>query len=510
MFANSMSANADLTAPVDTVVVGAGSAGCVVAARLAADPRHRVTLVEAGPDFGPIDSGRWPAALLDATCDAMDSHGWGFPGGISATRGKVVGGCSAINGCGILAGLDQDYDAWSEHAPGWSTAALAPYLERAEIAIGAHVCDIEDLDPWRRRFYDGALELGAAVRPRFDRGGAGDGIGPIAMNVVGNMRFNAAFAYLDSVRRCPNLEIAADALADRVVFDGRRALGIEVIAPGGRRTIRARRVVICAGAYASPALLVRSGIGPPRLLADLGIELVSPLPGVAEGLRDHPLVDVPLLASTALRERSSEHARRAPAIAQVLLRQGRPSIPWELQLGPWSTDLLGEDGELVPFGYCGITATLATPQSLGRVVISSRDPAVLPAVEHGFLTDRAGEDVARLAAGVALARELAATASISQVARLVPENAALEGAALNAWISSEVEGNFHPVGTCRMGTPRDPLAVVDGVGRVIGVDGLRVIDASILPGLPRANTHLTVLAVAERLAEDLQRDDGPG
>jgi choline dehydrogenase len=505
-----MRANADLRPPVDAVVVGAGSAGCVVAARLTADPRHRVALIEAGPDFGTIDSGRWPAALLDASRDAMDAHGWGFPGGVSATRGKVVGGCSAINGCGILAGLDEDYDAWSQHAPEWSAETLAPYLARAEQAIGAQVSEIDDLDPWRRRFYDGAIEFGVAARPRFDSGGAGDVIAPIAMNVVGAVRFNAAFAYLDPVRSCPNLEIVADTLADRVVFDGARAIGIAVRTPGGERTIHAGRVVICAGTYASPAILVRSGIGPGPVLANLGIEARSVLPGVAEGLRDHPLVDVPLLASPALRERLSEHARGALRIAQVLLRQGRPGIPWELQVGPWSTDLVREDGELVPFGYCGITATLATPQSLGRVVVSSRDPAVLPAVEHGFLSDRDGADTARLADGVELARALASTASISEVASLVPQHTELRGPALYDWISAEVAGNFHPVGTCRMGTASDPLAVVDGAGRVIGVEGLRVIDASILPGLPRANTHLTVLAVAERLAEDLLPSSGDG
>lgn len=505
-----MSASSDLETPFDTVVVGAGSAGCVVAARLAADPRHRVALIEAGPDFGAIDSGRWPPALLDAAQDAMDTCGWGFPGGVSATRGKVVGGCSAINGCGILAGLDEDYDAWDVLAPGWSAATLRPYLERAERAIGARVADIADLDPWRRRFYDAALELGIAAWPRFDAGGEGDAVGPIAMNVVGGTRVNAAFAYLDPVRRRPNLEIVPDTLADRVAFDGRRAIGIDLQVPGGTRTLSARRIVICAGTYASPAILARSGIGEPRTLANLGIETRSPLLGVAEGLRDHPLVDVPLLASAPLRERSAAHARGASRIAQVLLRQGRQGVPWELQLGPWSTDLTREDGESVPYGYCGITATLATPRSLGRVVISSSDPAKLPTVEHGFLTDRDGVDVARLAAGIELARALASTTSISEVAGLLPAHAALNGAALHDWIRNEVGGNFHPVGTCRMGTLSDPMAVVDTVGRVFGVEGLRVIDASILPGLPRANTHLTVLAVAERLAEDLQRETGDG
>jgi choline dehydrogenase len=500
-----------LKSPVDTLVIGAGSAGCVVAARLAADARHRVALIEAGPDFGALDSGRWPAALLDASRDAMDSHGWGFPGGISATRGKVVGGCSAINGCGILAAMDEDYDEWSKHAPGWSASALAPYLERAERAIEAHVTEIADLDPWRRRFYEAARELGVPARARFDRGDpdGGDAVGPIAMNVVGTTRYNAAFAYLDPVRHYPNLEIAADMLADRVVFDGARAIGVTVRSAEGERTIHARRVVICAGTYASPALLVRSGIGAPDLLAKLGVELRSALPGVGEGLRDHPLVDVPLLASEELRERSLEHARGTHRIAQVLLRRGRPGIPWELQVGPWSSDLALEDGKPVPFGYCGITATLATPRSVGRVVISSSDPEQLPVVDHGFLTDPDGLDAVRLAEGVALARALAATKEISAVATLVPEHASLEGAALEDWIAKEVAGNFHPVGTCRMGARDDPTAVVDGNGRVYGVDGLRVIDASILPGLPRANTHLTVLAVAERLAEELRQEE-PG
>jgi choline dehydrogenase len=485
----------------DVIVVGAGSAGCVLAARLAAAGDRRVVLVEAGPDYGRADGRRWPADLLDASRDAMDSHVWGFPGGVAATRGKVVGGCSAINGCGILRARPDDYDAWDMAADGWSARTIAPYLARAERTMRARVTDVDDLDPWRRAFYEGAREVGLRTLGRFDDAGDDDGVGPIAMNVAGSTRISAAAAYLDPVRNRPNLSIVPDTLADRIVFEDGGAAGLIVHGSEGRREVRAGLVVLAAGAYASPAILVRSGIGPLPVLERLGIPAVRALPGVGEGLRDHPLVDVPLVPSESLARRLSGHASAGRAIAQVLLRAA-VTEPWELQLGPWASDL-GVGPRAAPFGHCGISVTLTTPRSSGRVRVTSSDPTVLPAVEHGFLNDGEGADARRLRAGVELAHRLARAPSIAAVAELAPQHAAVTRSAIGAWIEDVVEGNFHPVGTCRMGVDGDDGAVVDAAGRVFGVERLHVADASILPALPRANTHLTVLAVAERIADHL-------
>jgi choline dehydrogenase len=488
----------------NVVIVGGGSAGCVIAGRLSADPRRRVVLLEAGPDYGHYARGAWPPDILDAHADAMTSHSWGFPGGVAATRGRILGGCSSINGCGIVQGLAADYDAWSIADPAWSFETLQPYLRRARETIRTRLSREDDLEPWRQAFLIAAANSGVPQHSPFDEPMTAEGVGLVALNAVGSTRWNAAFAYVDPARARANLDIRSEVLVDRIAFEAGRVRGVSVIAAGSRITIPAAAVVLCAGTYASPAVLVRSGLGPHSDLTRLGIPVVRVLDGVGAGLRDHALVDVPFRARPALRERARAHLRSGRPAAQVLLKTSTPGTPWSLQLGPWHAT--SETCPTEPSDFCGIGVTITQPESIGRVIVRSADPAVLPVIEHNFLGDDDDRDAHTLLVGVGLARTLAAMDPIAGLADLESSHRQLVSSPdLLDWIRGCVQGNFHPIGTCRMGSRSDTMAVVDGTGAVHGINGLWLADASVFPRLPRANTHLTVLAVAERIAEHLDR-----
>ena len=495
------------TQQYDTVIVGGGSAGCVLANRLSADPSRRVIVLEAGPDYGPYAAGRWPADILDAHADSMTSHVWGFPGGVPATRGRILGGCSAINGCGIVQSLAEDYDAWSDADPSWSFAALEPYLLHARQSIRARPSRADDLEPWRHAFLTTAESAGFPRIDPYDGPEITHGVGLAAVNAVEAVRWNAAFAYIDPVRDRANLSIRAGALVDNVVVDGGRATGVNVVDADGRRSlVCGQHVVLAAGTYATPAILVRSGIGPADTLRDLGIGAVRVLEGVGRGLRDHPIVDVLLRPSEALRQASRTYRLAQRPAGQVLLKAAAAAgDPWGLQLGPWYSIAASHDSTDAGSDLCGINVALTQPRSIGEVATTSPDPQVLPTVTHGFLTDPEGHDARALSAGVRLARDLAGIDPIASLARPDESHRWLESdEQLLGWLDGAVEGNFHPVGTCRMGNVDDPLAVVDGNGHVHGLEGLSIVDASIFPVLPRANPHLTVLAMAMRLGDHMR------
>jgi choline dehydrogenase len=423
----------------DAIVIGGGSAGCVVAARLA-ERDARVCLVEAGPDYGAHDGGAWPPEMLSARALPM-THLWETDDGErSSSRARIIGGCSAHNACIVIRGEPRDYDEWG---PGWTYAELEPYLDRAEAGIGARPEIAHELAPWHRASLEAASLLGVPGG-RF-RANSHDGV-----------RWNAAFAHVDPVR--DRLEICADTLVDRI--DPPR-----VVTSAG--VLEADTIVLAAGAYGTPAILLRSGLG-------------DELP-VGENLVDH--VGVPLRWSPSrrlLEETAAHEARHGPVFeAQTVL------TPRDLHLVPWQN---GEAG-----GYTvSMPVFFLKPFSRGRVTLTSEDPAAPVHIDHGFLSDE--RDVTPLAEGVALARALAAT---DAVARLVDGEAAPQTEEVERYVRANVRGYFHPVGTCALG------AVCDRQGRVHGYESLVVCDASLLPTIPRANTNLTVLAVAERIAETL-------
>jgi choline dehydrogenase len=495
----------------DVVVVGGGSAGCVLAARLSEDPDRSVCLIEAGPDHGPYAEGRWPSDLLNAHELAAVSHDWGIEGGWPSWRARVLGGCSTHNGCFIVWGSPADYDEWVQAGnPGWSHAALDPYRRRCEQAIRARPSRVEDLEPLERAGLEGATELGLPLLEDFDDPQVPEGAAAIKVNAVGAVRWNAAFAYLDPARARPNLTIMADTLVDRLHLEGSRVAGVLVRVNGREVEVAADRVVVAAGAYGSPAVLLRSGLGPAGELAAASVEARADLPGVGRNLVDHPALTVWLRPTAALLEATAAHYAADPARAQSVIRARSQ------RCAPDRSDLhivIGveeSEPDEPPFAsgarlaYCFVCGL--KPESRGRVRIRSADPEALPVVEHGFLSDRDGHDVSVLVDGVRLARRLAASKAMAGLCEgeLAP-GPDLEDGELQAYARRWVGGYWHPVGTCRMGPESDAEAVVDRDGCVHGFDNLFVADASVMPTIPRANTHLPVLAVAERIAEVLRR-----
>jgi len=498
----------------DVVVVGAGPAGCVLANRLTEEAGRSVCVLEAGPDYGP-DLAAWPADLRDPTLVWYQSHPWGYqhagrpPGRpLPLPRARVVGGSSTINACYWLRGSAADYDGWAALGnPGWSFAQLLPYFRRAETdPLGGplHGTDgpvpvfraaEDDLTTVDRAFLAAAKALGFDDQPDFN-GAAGQrpGVGPMPKNLAGGLRMNAAFTYLNAARTRPNLTLMADVLVDRVVVQNGHAVGVQT---SDGRIVGGDEVVLCAGAYGSPAVLMRSGIGDPEVLAPHGIPVVHELRGVGRNLHDHPLVELDFAGSPALRDAlaAAADARFIPE-EQTLgkLRSSRATGPYDLHLVP----VAAPEHSLLA-GRTILSVGAMEPRSRGRLTLASPDPDVAPIIDHGYLTDP--HDMAVLLEGVERARKLAATAPPGSLSGAEPAPGV--GAPLEEAIRRSHVHYYHPVGTCRLGAADDPLAVCDARGRPRGLDRVIVADCSLMPVVPRANTNVPAVVVGEHIADDL-------
>jgi choline dehydrogenase len=469
----------------DVLVVGGGTAGCVVAARVSRHSDRQVCLVEAGPDYGPLTSGRWPADLLDPRSFTF-THDWGSGGEDERSLGaRVLGGCSAHNACMAVAGAPADYDEWGAE---WSFARISPYLERARTTLRVGPANTTTPAPFHLGVLEAADALGLRRLDDPDDPLQPVGAFPLPANVVDGVRFATSFAYLDEARDRSNLTVLADTPVDRVALDGARATGV-VTASGA--TIEADTVVLTAGAYFTPAILMRSGIGPADELTRHGIPVAASLP-VGEELLDHHGTGIRWAPTDELTRLTEEHVRLTGPLFRphVLVKAASRACPddsWDLHLVSWTNPAESGAGYEVSVGVFHMK-----PRSAGRVRLSSRDPHDLPIVERGFLRDPS--DLPVIVDGIELARALAAQPPLVDL--LGPE---LEpGAeALDVYASRTPRCYFHPAGTCGIGR------VVDPSGRVLGIDGLVVADASVMPTIPRANTNLTTVAIAERLAETL-------
>jgi choline dehydrogenase-like flavoprotein len=470
----------------DVLVIGGGTAGCVLAGRLSENRDCRVCLVEAGHDYGPYADGGWPDDLLDARALTF-SHDWGTGGEDDRSLGaRVVGGCSAHNACLVLEGTPADYDEWG---PEWEYAMLAPYLARARATLRTASANTDRPAPLHTAFIAAAQEVGFHLLADPNDPAQGTGVAPVPANVVGGVRWNAAFAYLDPARTRRNLTILGDALVDRLLVSGSRAMG--AFLADGRR-LEADAVVLTAGAYFTPAILLRSGIGPEDELRRHSIPAVVSLP-VGERLLDHCGSGIAWEATETLQELTAAHVRETGGLFEpntVLKASSSACLQGscDIQLLPW-TNAVKRARDRFEMS-CGCFHM--KPLSAGKVRLRSTDPLELPDVERGFLTD--AEDAQVIVEALELARTLAAAEPLRG---LLADELQPAGRKLEEYVRATVRNYFHPAGTCAIGK------VTDTHGRVLGTDALIIADASLMPTLPRANTNLTTVAIAERVAETL-------
>lgn len=492
----------------DMIVIGGGTAGAAVAGRLAERRDRSVLLLEAGPDYGQAVEGRWPADLLDGRV-LSESHDWGYTSaavtgrpGHPLQRAKVIGGCSSHNGCIALWGSRADYDGWRTAGnSGWGTNELLPFFRKAAAALRVRDFAPEEITP----FHEACLQAMAGVGiPRTNDLNDVDedaGAGTTPVNIHDGMRWNTALAYLDPVRGQGHLTVLGDALVEKIRLENGRAVAVDILRDGQTTTVAAGCVIVCAGTYESPAVLMRSGIGAEEQLSRIGVPAALALPGVGRNLHDHPVINLCYAGTAHLTAQMNAFAAAGHTIfteqSLAKARSSRCGAAFDLHIYPFSTARSDDDGHWP----CILPVANMVPRSRGRVALTSRDPAARPGIDTGYLSDADDEDLALLMEGIELTRRLARQPALAEMlGDEQPES--------SAWTDGQrvrqaCEHYYHPVGTCKMGPASDPHAVVDARGRVHGIENLYVADASIIPTIPRANTNLPVLALAERIVSGI-------
>jgi choline dehydrogenase len=529
------------TVEFDYVIVGAGSAGCVLANRLSADGRNSVLLLEAGPK----DTNLWIHVPLGyGKLFKAKTVNWMYqtepePGLDGRTvfqpRGKVLGGSSSINGLLYVRGQHEDYDRWRQHGnAGWGFDDVLPYFKKAEnqqrgaddfhgVGGPLPVSNLGHPDPLSAAFIEAAAETGLPINPDFN-GATQEGAGFFQTTTQYGRRASTAVAYLRPAKGRNNLQVETAALAQRVVFDGCRAVAVEYRRAASVRTARARKeILVCGGAYNSPQLLQLSGVGPAELLRKHGIDVVLDAPGVGHDLQDHLQIRVVMRCTKriTLNDIVNHPVRRIWAGARyAALRTGPLSIAAgtsgaffktnprlatpdiQIHFLPFSTDKMGE--KLHSFSGFSASVCQLRPESRGSLRIRSADPAAPPEIRINYLSTEV--DRTANVEGLKILRKILQAPALSSyvVEEVDPGIKVSTDEELLNFCRQRGSTVYHPTSTCRMGN--DPLAVVDQRLRLRGIQGLRVVDASVMPDLVSGNTNAAVIMIAEKASDMILQD----
>ena len=504
----------------DTVIVGSGSAGSILANRLSNDSNRNILLIEAGNDYSNEES--IPENIyyghgnldLPASYDS-DPHNWSYRGEstdggpeIRIPRGKVIGGSSSINAQILLRGVRDDYDRWAEFGnEEWTFEKVLPYFKKFEkdldFSDDYHGQDgyikvkrvpENEWDDIHRAFYNSCIDYGFPSCPDHNKPDS-TGVGPLAFNQIDGVRQSTSLTYLADIRHRPNLNIKSNTYVSKILFDGIKAIGLELQSKSEKFEIYAEQIILCAGAIESPKILLNSGVGDPDKFINHGIKPVIDLPGVGKNLRDHPMAYIAWEPKLDYQNPTTNYSR----VAMSLRYTSKDSNFKNDMIVYMNSSTKNNGNPEVPNGIKA-NLTLNLEESSGEIFLNDQDPSDYPRLFYNYLDTE--NDVNRFIEGINILEEIGNHNEFQKyVGDMIHPNIDIrkDDKLLKKWLHGKMVTGHHSSGTCKMGN--DPLAVVDQTGSVIGAENLKVVDASIMPDCIRANTNATVMLIAERIID---------